>query len=286
MISLAIENESCIRCGKCVKVCPAYILTQEAPKASIGVRNVKNCISCGHCVDVCPTLSVLHSDFPAEKVHVLKRETLPTPEQTIELIRARRSNRAFSKKQVPMESLKQIVEAAYLAPTANNGQELSFTLITDRDVLQKVIQFTIEIYEETIKKLTNPLLKPLINLTAPHAKEALPKLKGVVKTHHRGVDIILREATAILFIHAPESSTFGRQDANLAYQNGSLMAESLGVSQFYTGFVCSATDLDKKERLAKLLGIKGKIHAGMALGMPAFKYPRYTDRKELKLTII
>lgn len=286
MISIAIENESCIRCSKCVKVCPVYIFTQEKKGDTIGLRNVKNCIECGHCVDACPTSSVLHNKFPADKVHNLKRDILPQPEQLLELLRARRSNRAFTNKEVPQELLDQIVEAAYLAPTAGNGQELSFTLVTDPDMLQKIVDFTIETYEAAIKKLSNPFLKPLINLTAPSAKAALPKLKGVVKTHHRGVDIILRNAKAILFIHTPASSTFGRQDANLAYQNGSLMAESLGVSQFYTGFICSAADLDKSGKLAKMLQIDGKIHAGMALGMPAFKFPKYSDRIPLRLNKI
>lgn len=70
---------------------------------------------------------------------------------------------------------------------------------------------------------------------------------------------------------------------NLAYQNASLMAECLGVSQFYTGFVCSAIEQDKKGTLEKKLGIDGKIYAGMALGMPAFRYKNYIDRKDLKV---
>ena len=37
----------------------------------------------------------------------------------------------------------------------------------------------------------------------------------------------------------------------------------------------------EKIRAAKTLGIDGKIQAIMALGIPAFKYPKYTDRKEI-----
>lgn len=95
--------------------------------------------------------------------------------------------------------------------------------------------------------------------------------------------MILRNATALILIHTPGNSRFGCQDANLAYQNGSLMAESLGVSQFYTGFVCSAIHQDKQGKLAKILGIQGKIHAGMALGMPAFEFPNYIDKKDIEV---
>ena len=59
------------------------------------------------------------------------------------------------------------------------------------------------------------------------------------------------------------------------------MAQSLGVSQIYMGFVLTAIRHEGKDTLAKTLGIDGKIQAIMALGIPAFKYPKYTDRKEI-----
>ena len=285
MITIDIEKESCIKCGKCVRVCPAYILTQENLKSEINKRNVQTCIACGHCVAACPTDSVIHSEFPEQKVHTLNRNILPTPEQVLELCKARRSNRAFLPSAVPNEYLRQIVEAAHLAPTASNGQEVSFTLVTNPDLIKQISDITIETFQNTIKKITNPLIKPFINVISPEAKSAVPKLSAVITKHKSGTDAILRGAKAILFIHTPSSSNFGRQDANLAYQNASLMAESLGVSQFYTGYVCIAIDLDKKKSLAKLLNIEGNIHAGMALSMPAFKFPKYTDRKEINLTV-
>ena len=285
MITIEIENKNCIKCGKCVKVCPAYILTQENSKAEIGLRNMQTCIACGHCVAVCPTDSVIHSEFPEQKVHALNRDILPTPAQVMELCKARRSNRAFLSSTVPEEYLQQIVNAAHLAPTASNGQEVGFTLITTPDLLKQVSDITINTFEATVKKITNPLVKPFINFISPDAKNAVPKLRAVIAKHKSGTDAILRGAKAILLIHTPLKSNFGRQDANLAYQNASLMAESLGVSQFYTGYVCIAIDLDKKRKLAELLNIDGHIHAGMALSMPAFKFPKYIDRKELNLTV-
>lgn len=284
MVAIEIEKESCIKCSKCVKVCPAYILTQTDPKAEIGLRNINTCIVCGHCVAVCPTNSVIHSEFPAQKVHTLNRDILPTPEQVMELCRARRSNRAFLSSAVPEEYLQQIVDAAHLAPTASNGQEVSFTLVTNPDLLKQIANITIETFENTVKKITNPLIKPFINLISPDAKGAVPKLSAVIAKHRSGTDAILRGAKAVLFIHTPHSSNFGKQDANLAYQNASLMAESLGISQFYTGYVCIAIDLDKKKKLTKLLNIEGEIHAGMALSMPAFNFPKYTGRQDIKLT--
>lgn len=285
MVTIEIDHHTCIKCGKCVKVCPVHIMTQETSKSEIGLQNVKFCIVCGHCVAACPTESVIHSEFPPQKVHLLHRENLPTPEQVAELCRARRSNRAFLSSAVPEDYLRQIVDVAHLAPTASNGQEVGFTLVTNPELLKQISELTIEVFEETVKKVTNPLIKPFIGWVAPDAKRGLPKLEAVIKKYRGGYDFILREAKAVLFFHAPYTSNFGKQDANLAYQNASLMAESIGVSQFYTGYVCIAIGLDKKRKLANLLNIDGEIYAGMALGMPAFKFPKYVDRKDIDVTV-
>jgi hypothetical protein len=58
------------------------------------------------------------------------------------------------------------------------------------------------------------------------------------------------------------------------------MAESLGVSQIYMGFVQTAMFMMGAKRAARILGIPEghKPWAIMGLGMPAFKYAKYTNR--------
>lgn len=280
-VQINIDTASCIRCGKCVKVCPAWIMTQAKPGDPIGLRNIDSCIVCGHCAAVCPTGSVRHSSFSPDKIHPIDRNGLPSPEQVLLLCKARRSNRALSDRPVPQEAIDRILEAAHRAPTASNRQEVSFTVITDPAILDKIIRFTLDTFAGIARKLENPFVKPLLKRLCPELYAYLPGFRRLIAEYDKGNDLILREAKTLLLIHTPYANRFGAADANLAYQNGSLMAESLGVSQIYTGFVLSALAQDKKCKFLKSIGIQGKVHAGMALGMPLFLYPNYIDKKPI-----
>jgi Fe-S-cluster-containing hydrogenase component 2 len=285
-VKISIDADSCIKCGKCVRVCPSKIITQNSNEDPAMVLSSKGCISCGHCVAVCPTGSVIHSEFPEDKVHPIDYTLYPTPEQMMLLCKARRSNRVFSKKPIPAETLDLILEAAHRAPTASNMQQVAFTLITDPDKIRLITEFTIGVLSKTVKKLNNPILKPFLKRIMPDAYRYVPLFGRLNRELENGNDPIIRKATAVMLIHTPKSNRFGYADANLAYQNGSLMAETLGVSQFYLGFVCAAIKQEKHGSLAKLLGIDGTIHSAMALGIPVFRYLNYIDRKELVVSKI
>lgn len=276
-------RESCIRCGRCVKVCPAKIFRQPKAGEPVEVCHPETCIVCGHCVAACPTDSVCHTEFPASKVHRVDTAALPTPGQVELLIAARRSNRAMSERPVPQEYLDRIVAAANRAPTATNAQNLAYTLVTDPGVLRRVTEYTLTVFGKIVSRVENPLVKPVLKMIAPQVYNYVPTFRSMRREwEEKGIDRILRGATVLLVIHAPKSSRWGSEDANLAYQNASLMAESLGVSQIYMGFVMTAVRRDKGDALPKMLGLAAdrRIGAIMALGMPQFRYPNYTDRKE------
>ena len=285
-ISIAIDNPTCTKCGKCVNVCPAHIFGKDKTEKTIRAQYVETCIKCGHCVASCPTASVSHSAFPPGKIHAVDRKLLPTPEQVMLLCKLRRSNRAFASQPVSQEKLDMILEAAHRAPTASNLQQVRFTLVTNPAVLKQIGNLTIEIFSSLVKKIETPGLKSFVKMMLPEIYGFLPRFKKLKDEQLQGDDPILHHATALILIHTPEGSRFGCQDANLAYQNGSLMAESLGVAQFYTGFLCTAITQDKKRRFNNLLGINGTIQAGMALALPQFTFPNYIDRDEIKVSRI
>ncbi len=283
MKSISIDASKCTICHKCIRVCPAEIFIQAPKGISPKVHRIESCIQCAHCVDVCEDRAVVHEGFMDVDIRAVDYSICPEPKELLELLRSRRSNRALSTKAVPEASLRLIVEAANLAPTASNLQRVSYTVLTSKEDLQVVKDFTVDYYRSLLVKLRNPLLRPILKrmMGKLYSRYAC-SFSRMIESHESGGDPILRGATSLILIHTPKGERFATEDCNLAYQNGSLMAESLGVSQIYTGFVLTAL----KQRAGKLeaaLGINGRIAAGMALGIPQFKYANYTNRGELKL---
>ena len=278
---LKINDSRCIRCQRCVKICPAGIFYED--NGCIRIKNESSCIFCGHCVAVCPKDAVEHDAFPNGSVHPFSLADLPSPEQLMLLIKSRRSNRAFSGKEIPEESLRMIMEAAAAAPTAQNSRDVHFVLVRKPETLRAVTEYTLDSFMKVVRLLDNPFMRMVLGRKLAGVYKLVPKFKEMYRRFHAGEgDMILRDAKAVLFIYSSEKSRFGAADCNLAYQNASLMAESLGVAQFYTGFVMAALERDKHGRLNAILGLKDvKIHAGMALAVPLFRFEKYVDREDL-----
>ena len=225
----------------------------------------KSCIACGKCVQVCPAGIMVRS----------------TDGKGIEAVRTDRCigcGHCVDVCPIPDEALQRIVEAARYAPTASNSRQVSFTLVTEPEQLLRIADFTVGVFASTARKLLHPVVRTLLKPLRPDLYRYAARFAEIEREHEAGNDPILRRATALLIIHTPASNRFGCEDANLAYQNASLMAESLGVSQIYMGFVLTAARMGRKNAFARIAGITGRPQAIMALGIPAFRYSKYTER--------
>ena len=278
-IQIKINEESCIRCGACVKVCPSYIFLQKHAKDAVLLNQESRCLGCGHCVDVCPTDSITHSLFSKEHIHAIDYSSMPSPEQMLALIRSRRSCRSLNSKAIPETVIEHLISAGKYAPTATNSRRVEFTVIANSDEIASLTGMIMSKLESVSKKAKNPIYRATLKAFVGNLSKYLSFLDELQGVYANGKDPIFYKAPLVIIIHTPNSNKWGSTDANLAYQNISLMAQSYGISQIYMGIFMKMLKFGLNKPITQKYGIQGNIQAVMALGYPLIQYRNYTDRE-------
>jgi nitroreductase len=249
----------------------------------------ESCIACGQCVAICPQGAISHSEFPATTIQPIQFEQIPTSDQVMALLKTRRSIRAFRDKPLAKETLEKIIDGARFAPSGHNSQSTEFLVVQDREVLNQISAMTIGYLKFEIKRFSNPFFKTLALLAdrelAKSGLHEIPRFKRMVQMFESGADPILNGAPVLLAFHAHRAKGFGDVNAQLALQNASLVAHSLGVGHFYTGWVLSSGRAPMarawNRRIPRLIGIPTDhiLHGALALGYPIPRFKNTIERK-------
>ncbi|MEM3873889.1 MAG: nitroreductase family protein [Candidatus Bathyarchaeia archaeon] len=178
--------------------------------------------------------------------------------ETIEVIKRRRSIRKFKPEQIPDHMLQEILECALLAPNARNQQKWHFTLIQNKEVLKKMA----DIMKEN-------MLNSGIDFLAERARD--PNFNP------------FWNAPTVILITADKKARFAEIDCALAAENILIAAESLGLGSL----VMTSTEFlfisEKGKELKKELGVpEGYEHVCVvALGYKDENPPAKPRRKDV-----
>ena len=290
MQKININADKCKKDGACVQVCPKRIFVQKETNTLPDILNEDLCIACGHCVAICPHGAVSHVDFPEGKVIAVHKETLPSYEQVLEMARSRRSRRAFKNKPVERDLIEKVIEAARFAPSAENVQSTQYIVVQDKAVMGKIVDLTTDYLIKIAKQLKNPFIRRFLRMAAGRELEAaienIAIFERVISEVRSGNDVILCGAPVLLLFYGDKAATFASVNANLALQNASFAAESLGLGNFYTGFVVATCDRDQRIQSILEISKTHKIYAGLALGHPKYNYKNWMERRPAHITWI
>lgn len=289
MVEITVDASKCKRCGTCGIVCVRRIFRQNEPGDLPEVVDREHCMDCGHCVSICPSGAITHSSFPEGSVGSIDAESLPTYKQVLELIRSRRSKRAFRDAPVEREVIEQMLEAARFAPSGHNAQGTMFTVVQDRDRLHEIGTLT----AQGLRKLVKPFMSPVgrvfmrILLDARQVETVTgyaPELLFLADRYDEGTDVFMNNAPALVLFHGEDNGGMAVIDANLALQNATLAAEALGLGCYYTGFVAMACKRD--DGIAKFLSLPEThtIFGALALGYPRLAFKKWPERKPARVT--
>jgi nitroreductase/NAD-dependent dihydropyrimidine dehydrogenase PreA subunit len=295
MYEVTIDPERCKKDGLCAMICPDAVIQQDEkvtiPK--ISNEHMERCIACGQCMAICPQGAISHSEFPATTLRAIQFEQMPTPEDVMVLLKTRRSIRAFRDKTLAKDTIETIIDGARFAPSGHNSQSTEFLVVQDRAVLNQVSALVIEYLKFEVNRFANPLFRTLALLADREIAESglheIPGFKRMIQMFESGADPILHGAPVLLAFHARRTVGFADVNAQLALQNASLVAHSLGIGHFYTGWVLSPCRAPMarawNRRIPNLLGIPSdnNLYGALALGYPIPRFKNMIERKSPRI---
>ena len=183
--------------------------------------------------------------------------------ETLEVIKKRRSIRKYKPEQIGDQELEAIMEAAIYAPSAMNQQKWHFTVIQNREKLDRMV-----------KIIRENLLKSPIPFFVERAKN--PEFN------------VFYQAPTVVFITADEKAIFIEFDCGAAAENIALAATSLGIDSCIIGMSSVLFDGDNTDEMKKELGIPDgyKYIISIALGYKDMESPPAPPKKEENVNYI
>ncbi len=284
MAKISINSELCNHCGICVQSCPLILFVQTNKDQIPEFAGDDLCYDCGHCVAICPKDAIRHTVVLPELIIPKIPENKPSYEQIIEMIRSRRSIRAFKDKPVDKENIEKIIQGASLAPSGMNSQSTQFIAISDKDTLNKITHFSYRFLATGIKLLRNPVGKVFMRAVAGREINGviayLDEFEIFTKAYADGQDKILHHAPWLLLFHAHVEAPMAEVNAGLSLLNASYVCEGLNLGCFFSGIVLAAAQNDKKIPRLICLPDNHKIYGALVIGHPKFQYKNWIQRRK------
>jgi nitroreductase len=182
-----------------------------------------------------------------------------------ELLKQRRSVRNFQKKDVPLETIMEIIRETCMAPSARHSQPWRFAVITDKDMIKRLSD----------ESKRNLLIEIAETPDSPHKlyEEALKNERFNV----------FWNAPCLIVIYGPKEHDFLDCDCSLAAAYLMFSATEKGLGTCWIGL----GDRIENPELLKEIGLTegDRIVAPIILGYPK-SIPEPRERKEPEVTII
>jgi nitroreductase/NAD-dependent dihydropyrimidine dehydrogenase PreA subunit len=265
---LEVNKQTCTQCGICADVCVRKIIYWQENSYPRLMPEV-SCLKCGHCVAACPSSSLIHNEMPLEQSPQIDRSLDITFEQCRQLIKARRSVRAFKDKKVSASEIERIIDVARYGPTGHNAQEVQWLVISDSAKLKELSAIATEFYRRSIKK--NP------------ASASAPILKRTLKRQESGEDVFLHGAPAVVVAFAEKNSPLAAVDCSIALAYFDLAAISAGLGCCWGGLFMFGAGAFPPMLAALALPDGYTPYGNLMVGYPKYQFLRIPVRKDARI---
>lgn len=225
---IKVNQQKCVKCFKCVSVCPFTVLGSETGLPAI--REGKNCIECMHCAAACPQDALIFSGEPAtcRKVEKLPETFAADLEKHV---LQRRSYRHFQDKPVDRELLTHILELTDWAPSAKNQHPHSWIIV---DSQEKV--------------------KAIMDAIVDYSKATGVSPEIVTELENANNNVVMGTARTLILCYANNGAINAPADSAIAMTTAELLLQAHGIGTCWGGYLtrmCNAVP-EIKEILPEL----------------------------------
>jgi Fe-S-cluster-containing hydrogenase component 2 len=267
-----VDQNRCIGCGKCVRVCAGGILylneEKKAEMTEVKTFGWDGCWKCEHCLAVCPKGAIrIFGHDPKDSLAPVKTEkTAPVFDA---LAANRHSCRRFQKKNVDPDIIDDMVKRLANAPNGGNKQQVEFTLIDDREQMD---WFRNQAYRE-MERLAGEGIYP-----EGFDRASYEDMKRWEKTVRP--DMLFCGAPHLLIPHAPLGKGEPIADVCIAATYFELFCASRGLGSVMLTFPLGV--LNTMPDIKELLQIPKDHYIGMVIG---FGYSEISYARGVQKTI-
>ncbi len=260
-LDFSVDQERCIGCEACVVDCPVLVLTMKDDTPVVVDDRASMCLKCLHCLTVCPTGAVSIGGFDPDDC--LEMENMfPEADKMEVLVRGRRSVRKYQDENVEPAVMERLLQVAWQAPTGVNARGVLFTVVDDKEIMDRLRSAVMERLAELVR--------------ADKLPEQLKFFVGFVNLwEEKGIDTLFRGAPHIVVTSAPKNCPCPEQDCMIALSYFELFAQSMGLGTVWDGLAKWAFFELMPEFIEKLgIPVDHTLGYVMAFGKPAVEYHR------------
>ena len=267
-----VGREKCTGCGLCVKVCPGGILSLDWEKAvwmaAFSEFGWNGCWKCEHCLAVCPAGAIsIFGHRPADSPPPIPPDTAAPVLDA--LIANRHSCRRYQDRNVDAGVIRDILARLANAPNGGNKQQVEFTLIDDKEQMERFRRLA---YRE-MERLAEQGIYPKGFDRASY--EDMKRWEETVRP-----DMLFCGAPHLLIPHAPLGRGEPVQDVLVAGTYFELLCASRGLGAVMMTYPLGVLDL--MPAIKALLEIPEDHYIGMLIG---FGYPEIRYARGVQKTI-
>ena len=258
MWSFNVDSEKCVKCGRCVRECSRFCLVMTADGPAPTADAAELCFHCQHCLCVCPTGAVGVEGVSAADCP--PAAPIPSADEMLNLIRARRSCRVFKPEPLPESRLAALREMLAYPPTGCNARSLQFLMVENPVTMAEIR-----------RKSAEALLTAFEQTPIPPAAARFLRMKPLLK---RNINPIFRNAPHMLAVALPEDTPCSTMDPIIALSYFELYCQTLGIGTLWCGLAYWLDDFMPElfDRIGRAPGYR--LGYVMLFGSPEWGFER------------